>query len=271
MKHSSLFDTVFLSMKKQNPEQYDLKHIKNVWTSFHKLEKNKDSLKENAMHSRIDHQRNMKSVGGHSRITHLYNMIEMKDGSKFIFCPKKINLSYLLLNSAMFSFTNNFKTIYRVSVYGAGCIDTHEYHTFCIVQDKHTGEMLGFPLFTETALGASKYIRKHKQDFKMVHYATLIETAHFPTNRWIRIARTGNGMTGIMELTGDPKREESWNPVSYMFDRYAEILKLELFSLQEDFIHENEKHEVPYQEWSVGSSSYQMILNRCIFLKENAY
>ena len=222
--------------------------------------------------SNVNHKKKLRSAGGYSSITHEACMIEMKNGQKFIYHPKDVNLSYLLMNGTMFSFVNDFKNLYRVHMYGSKCIDNHEFHTFCIVQNKHNGEMYGFPMFTDTALGMSRYIRKHNEDFRSTcHYATLLREPTFPPQRWIRIVRTGNGMTGVMELPGDREDSGSWHPVSYLFDREAELLKMELHTMQEDFIFENEAHEHPYTEWSVSSEAYQMILNRCIFLKSSAY
>jgi hypothetical protein len=225
------------------------------------------------MHNKINHKRNFKSVGGNSRINIPMNMIEMKDGTKFIFDPKNVNLSYILLNNKMFSFTNNFARIYKVHAYGAPCIDSHELQTYCIVQD-NDGDMYGFPMITDTGIAASRYIRKHKEDFQAVHYASLIKTSFqksLPYSRWVRIARTHDGITGILELTGDIDDDKAWNPVAYMFDRQAEILKIELHAMQEDCVYENYEDEYPYTEWNLSPAGFQKILDNCIFLKDFAY
>jgi len=72
-------------------------------------------------------------------------------------------------------------------------------------------------------------------------------------------------------LTGDIDDDKAWNPVAYMFDRQAEILKIELYAMQEDCVHENYEDEHPYTEWNVSPAAFQMILDNCIFLKDFAY
>ena len=174
-----------------------------------------------------------KSIGGNSTINTRGGLISYPDGGTYVFKKDFDFFTCVTQNQQDYGLPSEVDEIH---LYGVPCSDNYEHHTIVVLLEKKTGHMFGFPMFTETTLALSPVIREHRKEFE-VKYATLLKKPQINYTRWIRIHRCHDGITGIFEMTGE-YGEKQWNIMSYLWDKDAELLKVELqISPFADFVH----------------------------------
>lgn len=216
------------------------------------------------------------AMGGSSSIRSKYGYVHFAKYGRFVFNTKEVNLFDLIITPTdVASWLPAVKILDArpVQLFGVPCKDNRENHTIAIVEENLTDDLYGVPVFTENALRFSKVTRDNEKHVSNHFFATMLPKTctELPETRYVRFARMGKnmkGFTGIFEAIGNFPDWE-WHPSSYMLDRQAEILKLEIEAVGSDMVFYDDEQYV--FEYNCSSEAYQHILDTCIFINAATY
>lgn len=204
--------------------------------------------------------------------------VELENECNFVYYPRDFNLQEVLFQED-YNPTNPFflkpKNIKKINGLNLEAEPLYPNHTIIVLKDKHDGYEYAFGLFTELCIKIEKLVNKNPFRFSS-KYASLLLPKDFtdpvPSSRWLRFSRLqkSTSLTAVSELTSY-QGKKVWNPIAFMSDRTAEILKMEILAMGSELSYEGDEGGYHFTEYNVDIETCQFVMNHSSFLNPKAY